>query len=93
MDTVRKGIVELRLYEEAPQELLVGQVAILGGKLWFFTNGCFYRLVAGCSCWLILATLFRLPVSSTHAIVGATLGFTLLMRGNSGIQWRCELLP
>jgi hypothetical protein len=31
VDTVRKGIVELDLYANAPQELLVGQVAILGG--------------------------------------------------------------
>jgi len=72
VDTVRKSIVEISLYQDQPEILLVGQVAILGG----------------CSCWLVLATLFRLPVSSTHSIVGSTLGFTLLMKGNDGIHWR-----
>lgn len=71
VDTVRKSIVEISLYQDQPEILLVGQVAILGG----------------CSCWLVLATLFRLPVSSTHSIVGSTLGFTLLMKGNDGIHW------
>ncbi|KAL3075032.1 hypothetical protein niasHT_038967 [Heterodera trifolii] len=71
VDTVRKGIVEIELYRGAPQDLLVGQVAILGG----------------CACWLLLATIFRLPISSTHAIIGSTLGFTLLMKGNAGIHW------
>uniref|UniRef100_A0A914GRF4 Phosphate transporter n=1 Tax=Globodera rostochiensis TaxID=31243 RepID=A0A914GRF4_GLORO len=75
VDTVRKGIVEIELYTDAPQNLLVGQVAILGG----------------CACWLMLATVFRLPISSTHSIVGATLGFTLLMKGNAGIHWSMVL--
>jgi sodium-dependent phosphate transporter len=41
----------------------------------------------GSCVWLIAATLLRLPVSATHSIVGATVGFALVNHGNRGIQW------
>uniref|UniRef100_A0A1I7VZJ0 Phosphate transporter n=1 Tax=Loa loa TaxID=7209 RepID=A0A1I7VZJ0_LOALO len=71
-DTVRKGVIDLTLYVDKPKEIFVGQIAILGG----------------CSLWLLIATLARLPVSSTHSITGATVGFGLMTRGIIGIQWR-----
>jgi phosphate/sulfate permease len=46
---------------------------------WYFITG---------SCvWLIAATLLRLPVSATHSIVGATVGFALVAHGAKGIRW------
>ncbi|KAM3716578.1 Sodium-dependent phosphate transporter [Dirofilaria immitis] len=71
-DTVRKGVIDLTLYKDKPKEIFVGQIAILGG----------------CSLWLLIATLARLPVSSTHSITGATVGFGLMTRGFIGIQWK-----
>ncbi|VDD96725.1 unnamed protein product [Enterobius vermicularis] len=71
-DTMRKGVVDTQSFAKTPKTLLLGQVAILGG----------------CSAWLIIATFARLPVSTTHSITGATLGFGLVMKGFSGIQWR-----
>ncbi|KAI6175476.1 Phosphate transporter [Aphelenchoides bicaudatus] len=71
-DTMRKGIVDIEIYKNDTDQLLVGQLAILGGG----------------STWLILATIFKLPVSTTHSVVGATLGFTLLAKGLEGIQWK-----
>ncbi|VDK80559.1 unnamed protein product [Litomosoides sigmodontis] len=71
-DTVRKGVIDLTLYEDKPKEIFIGQIAILGG----------------CSLWLLIATLARLPVSSTHSVTGATVGFGLMTRGVAGIQWK-----
>uniref|UniRef100_A0A1I8ABK7 Phosphate transporter n=1 Tax=Steinernema glaseri TaxID=37863 RepID=A0A1I8ABK7_9BILA len=70
-DTMRKGVIDVAIYKDDPKALEVGQVAILGG----------------CGAWLIIATIFKLPVSTTHSLVGATIGMSVLVKGFNGINW------
>lgn len=70
-DTIRKGIIDIEPYRNETDVLLMGNLAALSGS---------------CS-WMLAATLLRLPVSATHSIVGATVGFAIVVHGVSGIRW------
>ncbi|XP_064651762.1 sodium-dependent phosphate transporter 1-A-like [Lineus longissimus] len=70
-DTIRKGIVDVASYENDHKLFMVGQISAL----------------IGACVWLLIATFFRLPVSGTHSIVGAILGFGLVAHGANGIYW------
>ena len=43
--------------------------------------------LAGATLWILAATLLRLPVSSTHAIIGALVLLAVYLFGVSVIQW------
>lgn len=75
---MRKGILDVSLYEGHEKELMIGALSSL----------------AGSGIWLLLATALRLPISGTHSIVGATVGFSLVCRGTAGVSsatTRCNL--
>jgi len=40
----------------------------------------------GALCWILLATRFGLPVSTTHALLGGVVGAALIMTGPAGIR-------
>jgi PiT family inorganic phosphate transporter len=69
--TIRKGIVDAELLSGKPEELVYGMLAAL--------------LAAGT--WLAIASKNGWPVSTTHSIVGATVGFAAVGIGFDAVQW------
>jgi PiT family inorganic phosphate transporter len=70
-DTVRKGIVDTELLTGTPELLVYGMLAAL--------------LAAGT--WLFIASKNGWPVSTTHSIVGAIVGFAAVGIGVDAVQW------
>lgn len=75
VNTIRKGLVDPQQFADRPNLLLFGMLAV----------------VIGSALWVNIATHLRLPVSTTHAIVGGLLGFGLVSVGVSGISWKVVL--
>ena len=71
-DTIRKGIIDPAAFAPNPNLLIYGMIAVL----------------LGAGAWVSIATYLKLPVSTTHSIVGALIGFGLLGAGIQGIQWK-----
>ncbi len=69
--TIRKGIVDADLLSGNPELLLYGMLASL--------------LAAGI--WLLIASRNGWPVSTTHSIVGAIVGFAMVGIGTDAVHW------
>ena len=69
--TIRKGIIDAAVISETPELLVFGMLGTL--------------LAAGI--WLLIASYFGWPVSTTHSIVGAIVGFAAVGIGVDVIQW------
>jgi PiT family inorganic phosphate transporter len=69
--TISKGIIDPGLLADAPNSLMLGMFAAL--------------IAAGL--WVHLATFLGLPVSTTHAIVGAVVGFGIISVGAGAVSW------
>ena len=66
------GILDLNLYTESPDQFVLGMMAVL--------------LSAGI--WMNVATVWGLPVSSSHATVGAIAGFGSVSLGMNAVRWQ-----
>ena len=69
--TIRSGIVDPELLSDDPDLLVYGMMSAL--------------LAAGI--WLLIATTFGWPVSTTHSIVGAIVGFAAVGISVDAINW------
>lgn len=78
-DTVRKGIVDTNALTSLPH-MTDAQGAAL------FVLGMMSALMAA-AIWLHIATLFGMPVSTTHSIVGAVAGFGIVAAGWGAVHW------
>jgi len=70
-NTISKGIIDPALLAADPNKLLIGM---------------FVALLSAGIC-VHMATLFGLPVSTTHAIVGAVVGFGIVSVGAGAVTW------
>lgn len=70
-ETIQTGIIDSTTFASEPRILVYGMLASL--------------LAAGA--WLQIASYFGWPVSTTHCIVGAIVGFGMVVGGWEAIQW------
>ena len=69
--TIRKGVIDPALFDANLQILIYGMISAL------FAAGT----------WLLIASLRGWPVSTTHTIVGAIVGFGIYALGFDSINW------
>ncbi|KAM9857950.1 sodium-dependent phosphate transporter 1-A isoform 2-T2 [Aulostomus maculatus] len=74
-ETIRNGIIDVRMYNNSEHILMAGSISAMCGS----------------AVWQLAASFLRLPISGTHCIVGATIGFSMIARGHQGVKWM-ELL-
>lgn len=70
-ETIRKGMIDASLVAQTPELLVYGMLAAL--------------LAAGV--WLLVASRLGWPVSTTHSIVGAIVGFAAVGLGANAVNW------
>ena len=70
-DTIRKGMLDPTIFSETPFILVYGMIAAL----------------LSAALWLNIASYLGWPVSTTHSIVGAVVGFGVMAGGVDAINW------
>ncbi|ODQ82373.1 hypothetical protein BABINDRAFT_55964 [Babjeviella inositovora NRRL Y-12698] len=70
-DTIRNKIMNIEKFEEDPAVLMLAMACALVGS----------------STWLTIATSIGMPVSTTHSIVGASIGAGIASIGGKNIHW------
>ena len=69
--TIRKGIIDPGLLQDDPELLVYGMMSAL----------------LAAATWLLIATTYGWPVSTTHSIVGAIVGFAAVGISVDAVQW------
>lgn len=70
-ETIRKGLIDVKMYNSTQGLLMAGSVSAMFGS----------------AVWQLVASFLKLPISGTHCIVGATIGFSLVAKGQEGVKW------
>ena len=70
-ETIKSGVIDPTQFVEMPDVLALGMLSAL------FASGA----------WLFIATKMGWPVSGTHTIIGALIGFACITIGPSSVDW------
>ena len=70
-ETIRKEMLDTSLFSGTPELLVYGMLASL----------------LAAAVWLLIASRYGLPVSTTHSIVGAIVGFAAICVGVDAVKW------
>ncbi|CAK7903291.1 phosphate permease Pho89p [[Candida] anglica] len=71
-DTIRSKIVNVDIFSDDPAVLMLSMACALVGS----------------SIWLTIATSIGMPVSTTHSIVGGTIGACIAAKGATNVNWK-----
>ena len=69
--TIRKGIIDAEVLQHDPDLLVFGMLSAL----------------LAAAVWLTIASRFGWPVSTTHSIIGAIIGFAMVAIGFEAVHW------
>lgn len=70
-ETIKSGMIDVNLFAGRPDILVLGMMSAL------FSAGA----------WLLIASRMGWPVSTTHSIIGAIVGFALITVGGEAVKW------
>lgn len=70
-ETIKSGIINPMDFVENPEVLVLGMMSAL------FASGI----------WLLIASRWGWPVSTTHSIIGAIIGFACITEGANAVRW------
>ncbi|KAJ2080289.1 hypothetical protein H4R24_003164 [Coemansia sp. RSA 988] len=70
-ETIKGGILSVDRFSDQPELLMLGMLCALIGS----------------ATWVIFASRYGIPVSTTHSIVGAIIGVGISAFGGDAIQW------
>lgn len=69
--TIKNNIIDSSTYDNDPAVLMLTMACALIGS----------------ACWLTFATSIGMPVSTTHSIIGGTIGAGIAAGGSAGVVW------
>jgi len=72
-DTIRKGMMSVKLYDGDD-----GRVLVMVGMT---------SVLLAAATWLLAASKFGLPVSTTHSAVGGVIAFAVTSKGYGSVKW------
>ena len=69
--TIQSKICDPMAFQEDPEMLMFGMLCV----------------IVGVAAWLIIATMYSLPVSTTHSCIGGLVGMTIVAKGAHAVKW------